>query len=250
MKLTQRVLTLIFVLLFVGAGTIAAAVAVPPPIEHAVGWLTVSGTYIDEVVVQSSDNMYFLRRNYLGEPDFEGSYYADFRVNFDPENESRKIVIYGNAFSMDPNGARFDQLNRHRDSNFVRENPYIYLTVDGVKRTYQIFAVSVVIVTDAQFPYNNPNLNDRDFLSVVGRIQEKCMHQIEGITINASDRLFMLDAPDHSTGVFTEYALVVMAKLINEADDNTNHSSAGQPEGVALCSSEMLNHNINPRTGR
>ena len=54
----------------------------------------------------------------------------------------------------DPDGVRFTKLHRYMDADFVKENPYIYLSVDGDDLIFQITAL---FITDIGFDYIDPN---------------------------------------------------------------------------------------------
>ena len=66
---------------------------------------------------------------------------------------------------------RFTKLYRYMDADFVKENSYIYLSVDGDDLIFQITAL---FITDIEFDYINPNPNPiggelTDFFQTVER---------------------------------------------------------------------------------
>lgn len=61
------------------------------------GWIKISGTYIDNVVVQTDNNDYYLDRSFYGEKAQPGTVFADFRctINDYSDNQSDNIILYG-----------------------------------------------------------------------------------------------------------------------------------------------------------
>ena len=107
--------------------------------EDTVGWLTVPGTTIDEVVVQAPDNDYYLRRNNMKQSDFNGCYYADYRTNLGARKDlSKNVVIYGHSMDDNPDGARFSQLKKYLDIEYCKQNPYLYFSTPEAELTWQI----------------------------------------------------------------------------------------------------------------
>ena len=47
----------------------------------------------------------------------------------------------------DPDGVRFTKLHRYMDADFVKENPYIYLSVDGDDLIFQITALFITTIS-------------------------------------------------------------------------------------------------------
>ena len=101
------------------------------------------------------NNAYYL---YLDETETYspwGCYYADCRDTLESrEKLAENTVIYGHAASdCDKDGPKFTKLFRYMDAEYVQENPYIYLSVDGED---MIFQITAVFVTDTEFDYIRP----------------------------------------------------------------------------------------------
>lgn len=122
----------------------------------AVAWLVMPGAEVDHAVMQGDDNAQYLQLDELGNYAEWGCYYADCRDNLSSRSALVKnTVIYGHSQSdCDPDGERFTKLHRYTDAAYVRENPYIYLSVDGEDLVFQIAAV---FFTDVSFDYINPD---------------------------------------------------------------------------------------------
>ena len=81
------------------------------------GWLTVTGTKIDYPVVQGKDNLYYMNRDYYGNPSLAGSIFLDTR-NSSSFSDAYSLV-YGHH--MDDH-LMFGDLDLFKDEQFFRLN--------------------------------------------------------------------------------------------------------------------------------
>jgi sortase B len=100
-------------------------------------WIEVPGTDVDYPVLQSTlSDDYYLGHNMDGSKGYPGCIYSE-SINsrlFTDKN----TVLYGHDMK---NGTMFASLHRFEDSDFFRENQYIYIYVqDGRTLVYRIFA--------------------------------------------------------------------------------------------------------------
>lgn len=96
-----------------------------------VGWIYCEDTPIDYLVVQGSDNDYYLKRSY------DGAYSAAGTIFIDANNQAGladcNTIIYGHHMK---NGSMFASLEEWADQEFYEEHPVIwYLTPE---RNYRI----------------------------------------------------------------------------------------------------------------
>ncbi len=188
--------------------------------EDTVGWLYVPGTTINESVVQTVDNEYYLRRTNLGKQNYDGCYYADFRGTLGSRDTlSKNTVIYGHSMNDDPNGGRFSQLKKYLDINFATENPYIYFSTPESDMVWQVFAV---FYTEKYFNYNDPNLSAADFLNVVNDARQRSQFNFD-TTVGANDKILTLSTCTYvyDAGYPNDYRYVVMAKLMDKNAEQT-----------------------------
>lgn len=119
-----------------------------------IGWLQVPGTDINEPVVQTTNNSKYLRRDYAGKYDFQGSYFMDYESRSGVRSAlSRHLIIYGHNTAMvqdDPNGLDFAQLLRFEDPEFAATHPYVFYSSTEEDMVWEIFAV---FYTDLKFKY-------------------------------------------------------------------------------------------------
>ena len=180
--------------------------------DDTVGWLTIPGTTIDEVVVQAPDNDYYLRRNNLKQSAFDGCYYADYRTRLGARNAlSKNVVIYGHSMDDNPDGARFSQLKKYLDIDYCKENPYIYFSTPEAELTWQIFAV---YYTDINFNYIDPNPDTAEFTNIISEAKARSQF-IFDVDVAATDTILTLSTCTYKETVNrSNYRYVVQAKLL------------------------------------
>ena len=118
------------------------------------GWLTIPDTGIDYVVVQGSDNDYYLRRDFYGNSDSNGTLFVDYRC--DIVNPTTNTIIYGHDMNS---GLMFGSLSRYyEDVNFYRSHRTVNFSTIYEHRTYEIVAVCLSEVKyqdDSSYRYYN-----------------------------------------------------------------------------------------------
>lgn len=126
------------------------------------GWLTIPGTGIDYPVLQSekSSPEYYLRRNYQGEWDINGSLFLQWNCKVP---DGRNLIIYGHNMNS---GAMFGNLDNYVVAGYCREHSKIFFqTMEGVME-YEI--VSVMKADIRMFPFQQAEFQDmeglRDYL--------------------------------------------------------------------------------------
>lgn len=93
---------------------------------------------LDAIVVQSSDNIYYMDHNINKKYNRVGSIFIDYRNDFN----SKKIIIYGhNSKDLETD---FGKLATYLDLEFTKKNPYIELITNENITKWEIFSVMVV----------------------------------------------------------------------------------------------------------
>ncbi len=126
--------------------------------------------------------------------------------NSDYQLPSRNLAIYGHHLSH--SDAMFSTLIKYKDEGYYAEHTTIHL--DGIfgRRSYQIFAVLNMKVSDwdpatASFP------SAEAFLQFVGRAQNKSLYDT-GVSVKEDDHIITLITCDRSYGGVSG-RLIVMA---------------------------------------
>lgn len=99
-------------------------------------WIKIPGTPIDYPILQRADDeLYYLRRDYLGNYYYPGCIFTQFMNKKDFTDPN--TVIYGHQ-TFD--GTFFGPLHDFEDENFFAENDTIYIYIPGHILTYRIFS--------------------------------------------------------------------------------------------------------------
>lgn len=183
--------------------------------EDVKGWLTVSGTNIDNPVLQSGkeDPEYYLYRNINKDNDKAGSLF----LNADSilTENAKNLVIYGH--NMKSTNNMFHQLLRYDKLSFYKENPYINFDSIYTKGEWKIIAV---IKADADTDNNFFNFiktsftDDEDFLEYIYELRIRSIYNIP-VDANETDELLTLVTCSYE---MDNYRTVVVARKLRETE--------------------------------
>lgn len=121
--------------------------------KNIIGKIYIPNTSINNYVLQTTDNSYYLNHAYDDTESKYGSIFLDFRNKF----SDHILLLYGHN-SKDDKQALFKDLERYKDKDFYNKNKYIYLTLGDDKYKYLIFSINVVSKDDnfhTRLDYNN-----------------------------------------------------------------------------------------------
>ena len=183
----------------------------------AVAWLYIPGAEVDDPVMQAEDNGFYLNRDELREYSTWGCYYADCRNHLSGRDalDTNTVIYSHSANDCDPDGVRFTKLHRYMDADFVKENPYIYLSVDGDDLIFQITAL---FITDTGFDYIDPNPMGSKLTEFFQTVEKKNWLDIDGVTFSEGDTFLTLSTccRKYDKTNSGNQRLVIMATLLPE----------------------------------
>ena len=107
------------------------------------------------------------------------------------------------------------KLHRYMDADYVKENPYIYLSVKGEDMVFQITAC---FITDIDFDYIAPNPTGEELTNFFEQVARKNWLEFDGVSFGDEDTVLTLSTccrkyDEYNTG---NQRLVLMAKLLPE----------------------------------
>lgn len=151
------------------------------------GWINIPGTtHINYPILQSTDNDYYLSRDYTGSNLAAGSIFVDYRCDRD-FNGNHNTVIYGHNMQ---NGMMFSELISFLDEDFFNENKYVYIYTEYGVYTYEIFSV---FKTDYQYKYIDTGFDDHaEFVNFVYEMKANSIYQRDGIEFDENSRIITL----------------------------------------------------------
>lgn len=100
-----------------------------------VAYLEIEGTNISYPVLQTTDNDFYMKKNYKKEYSKDGAIFLDKDYNW--EIPSSNLLIYGHNNS---NGAMFSELLKYKNEKFYKEHPTIRFTTNNEEAEYEIIA--------------------------------------------------------------------------------------------------------------
>ena len=116
------------------------------------GWLTVANTNIDNVVLQTTDNEYYMDKDFYGNRNIAGQIFVDYRcvINDYNDKQSDNIIVYGHNQA---DGTMFGTLKKYKikkqstgNFSFYQQNPTFKFSNLYEEYTYKIIAIFVIEV--------------------------------------------------------------------------------------------------------
>ncbi len=170
-----------------------------------VGWIRVAGTNVNYPIVQTTDNDYYLKRDFYRRWTNAGWIYGDYRCNFNDVSANKNLIIYGHG-RLDM--SMFGSLAYCRRSWWLNEPSYhtVHIVTPTETTTWKIFAV---YTTSTDFYYIQTNFTyDGAFTNLVNEMKARSIHDF-GVEVKESDTILTL-----STCATDADRLVVNAVLV------------------------------------
>ena len=150
-----------------------------------VGILSNSDDTLNEIVMQSTDNDYYLEHTVYHESNWRGQTFLDYRNDI---NNSDKLIIYGhnsNYYNLP-----FKVLENYYNKSYYDENKYLYLQTNLNKYKYEIFSVYVE-VSDWEY-YNKMKFNTKDeYYNHILKLKNKSMYDTD-VLVNEDDKILII----------------------------------------------------------
>ncbi len=173
--------------------------------SDTVGWIRVSGTNVNYPIVQTTDNDYYLKRDFYHRWTNAGWIYGDYRCNFDNLAANKNLIIYGHG-RLDM--SMFGSLEYCRRAWWLGNPGYhtIHITTPTQTTTWKVFAV---YTTSIDFYYIQTNFTTNgSFMNLVNEMKTRSIHDF-GVEVGENDTILTL-----STCVADADRLVVNAVLV------------------------------------
>ena len=170
-----------------------------------VGWIRVAGTNVNYPIVQTTDNDYYLKRDFYRRWTNAGWIYGDYRNDFGNPAVNKNLIIYGHG-RLDM--SMFGSLEYCRRGWWLNNPDYhtIHIATESGTTAWRVFAV---YPTSIDFYYIQTSFaQDMDFTSLVNEMKTRSIHDF-GVEVTADDTILTL-----STCVTDADRLVVNAVLV------------------------------------
>lgn len=196
--------------------------------DDVVGWLQIPDTEIDNAVVQTTNNEFYLRKDELKQYSWTGCYWIDFECTVGPtaEDLGRSTVIYGHNVNYDDgkDKERFSQLFHFADEQWAKEHPYIYFSTPVEDMAWEVFAVAY---TTDDFNYiqvlkdrkvSSEQITEAQMINIVNEARERSEYDYNDVEVNGDDKIITLSTCSYKYGRRNDVRFIVMAKLVTEED--------------------------------
>ncbi len=174
--------------------------------DDIIGNLSIAGTGIDEAILQSGDNDYYLNHDNYGNYDKYGSIFLDYRCH----KNSKKLLIFGHSsIRID---TPFNNLEKYYEEDYYKNHLYIDVVIDDEVRKYLIFSV---YIETSDFTYMNLNISDEVYLENLKDYKKKSFYDT-GVDVYPSDEILILQTcSNHKDYVkYKDKYLLIIAKKI------------------------------------
>ena len=169
-------------------------------------WLSVDNTNISYPVVSSSDNEFYLHKDFYREKSSSGSIFMDYRNTFEYD---KNVVLYGHNMR---NGTMFHDLENFKKKDFWNKNSRVRIYRGEYEYVYEPFAIYVSddsvdnIVTDFD--------GIKDFKSYIDTIISKSLNK--NGDINESEDANSIITLSTCSYEFDDARTILHAKLIEK----------------------------------
>lgn len=149
-----------------------------------VGDIRIPGTNINEHILKSSNNDYYLSHKEDGTYFKYGSITMDYRTNL----SDRKVIIYGhNSKWYGIDIVPFKELEGYRNKSFYQKNRYVELVVNNKLIRYEIF--SILETTD--YSYIKLSIDSTSWYNHLLYLKSSSIYQVE-VEVKEDDEILIL----------------------------------------------------------
>lgn len=152
--------------------------------KDIIGKIKIPGTNIDNDLVQSTNNEYYLNHSSDRKSDYKGSIFMDYRNTL----YDRKLLIYGHN-SKTLKDVPFHELEKYLDRNFYLSNKNIKLTLNNEETIWEIF--SVMIVEDGNNYHMKITFNDKEWLEHIDWMKKNAIYNTN-VEVGLKDKIITL----------------------------------------------------------
>ena len=169
--------------------------------SDTVGFLKVNGTNIEQVVVKSQDNNFYLNHNFEKQINSAGWVFADYRNKFD--GSDKNIIIYGHNMR---DGTMFGSLRNILKTEWQEneQNRKIKFITDNEECDYEVFSVYQV---EAEDYYIKASFQQNEFASFANELKSRSLYDFN-IGVDEEDSILTLS----TCGSNNKYRVVLHAK--------------------------------------
>ena len=168
------------------------------------GIIKIDSLDINELVLQGSDNSFYLNHLETKESNIYGSIMLDYRTDLD---NSKINIIYGHMSSSDI--TPFKKLEKYMNYDFYYNNPYINIITDKNEYIYQIFSVVSIKKNNSRY-LNTSFKSEQKYLDHINWLKSLSMYNSD-IILSSTNQILILQTC--SSQKKDEFLLVISRKV-------------------------------------
>lgn len=175
--------------------------------KDIVGYISIPNTNINEPILQSTDNEFYLNHGIDKKKNIIGSTFLDYRVKIN--NEKKNLIYSHNSSTFD---VPFKELEKYYNEDFYKNNKYIYLEDEENKVKYQIFSV---YVETSNWDYMKLNFTDEGWLEHLNKLKSLSWYET-GVNVSKDDEILILQTCSHHkkyNNYKNKYLLIIAKKI-------------------------------------
>ena len=173
-------------------------------------WMEIENTNINYPVVQSTDNSYYLQKDFFKNDSDSGTIFLYYINNYKSDFNT---LIYGHNMK---NQKLFNNLEKFKDKNFFNENNQIHISDEKNKYTYEVFSISIVDGnSDASHHYSINKYKDKSSISNYTKNIMENSSLKKDITVSEKDKLLTLVNCSYETN---DSRTIIHGKLLSHEE--------------------------------
>lgn len=194
--------------------------------KDTVGWVSIDGTMIDYVVVQSDDNEYYERKDFDRNYSIKGIIFMDYRNKVAAKRSafSKNTVLYGHRVSFD--GTMFTSIENYKDIDYYKKHPVItYNTIYGDYKWKVIGAFINYPNSTSEgsdlFYYWYTDFCDENTINFANEVATRSYFINPSVNVRPSDKFLTLSTCSYliSSSGSVKGRFVVVARLVRSGEE-------------------------------
>jgi sortase B len=173
--------------------------------DDITAYIYISGTPINYVVLQGTDNNFYLYHDIFQNRNAAGAIFLDYLNS--PDFTDPNTIIYGHQMG---NGTKFHYLRYYvfgdEAQSFLEEHPHVIIITDNEVLVYEIFSV---FVTHIDFYFIQVDFAGDEFAEFVEELNYRSFHDT-GILATSEDNVLLLST---CTSIDRDTRIVIASRL-------------------------------------
>ena len=184
--------------------------------QDLVGWLEIDNSDISLPVVQSSDNKFYLRRDFYKKDTRYGNPFLDFRNNV--KELDFNTIVYGH--NMQDKQIFGQLLNMYDNVDHYKEYPIIKFNTIYKDYDWKVVGAFYTNAKGAQdlnkyvFPFNYPDMGETSKEEFINQLQMRFLYNT-GIDLNTDDKIITLSTCSEE---FRDARLIIIARQLRDGE--------------------------------